>query len=100
MTRLPGAVWLVVGAVIGLGAAAHAQLSAPTITTTGTSCSPGNDTSGYCGFSTSTVSSSGSSFQTRYAWNVNADVGTGTRIQTGTAFHRLSSRPLRPPPIG
>jgi len=70
---------------------AAAQLSGSTGTTTGSSCTGANNADGSCLFSRQTLVNTGTSFQSRYAWNINADVGAfTTRNTSGTATHNVS----------
>ena len=74
-----------------------AQISGAAGTTTSSTCSGGGGTDGDCRFSRSFVSSSGTSFQSRYAWNINADVGiSSTHDTSGTAVHNLSFNATAP----
>jgi hypothetical protein len=87
--------WLVAGVCVGLAVVtardAGAQLSGSTGSTSGSSCSGSNNSSGYCGNSRQTLVNNGTTFQSRYAWNIHADVGAGsTRDTAGTASHRVS----------
>ena len=79
--------------MVGLVAAAvpsHAQLSGSSSSSTGSSCT-GNDADGFCGFSTQVQINNSTQFRSRYAWNVNADIGIfSTRDMSGTARHNLS----------
>jgi hypothetical protein len=77
-------------AVAALASPAAAQLSAISGSTSGSSCTS-NSADRFCGFSRGTTASSGTSFTSRYAWNVNADVGAlSTSDASGTASHNLS----------
>ncbi|HZR79474.1 MAG TPA: hypothetical protein VFD92_00130 [Candidatus Binatia bacterium] len=70
---------------------AQAQISGATGSTTGSSCSGGNDADGFCAFSRSTTANTGTTLSSRYAWNVNADIGVGsTRDESSNAQHNLS----------
>jgi hypothetical protein len=70
---------------------AAAQLSGATGGTGTSSCSGSNNADGFCGFSRQTLVNSGTTFQSRYAWNINADVGAGsTRDTSSNAQHVLS----------
>ena len=69
---------------------AAAQLSGASGSTTGSSCS-GSNGDGFCGFTRTTNVNTGSTFQSRYTWNINADVGVlSTRDSSGSAQHNLS----------
>jgi hypothetical protein len=84
-------------AIAALPSAALAQLSAQSGTTSGSSCSGGNNADGFCGFSRGNTVANGTQFGSRYAWNVNADVGAfSTRDQSGTAVHTLSFNATAP----
>src|SRR5688572_32837930 len=70
---------------------AAAQLSAHSGSTSGSSCSGSNNSDGFCGFSRATLIANGTQFQSRYAWNINADVGAfSTRDTSGTGVHSMS----------
>ncbi len=82
--------WLAV-ALAMTAVPAAAQLSGSAVTTAGSSCTGANNSSGFCGFSASVVTSTGVTFATRYAWNINADVGAfTTRDTSSSAQHNLS----------
>jgi hypothetical protein len=84
---------LAVGCSVGLAVPrqAAAQLSASTGTTTGSTCAGANNADGSCLFSRQTLVNTGATFQSRYAWNINADVGAfSTRNTSGTATHNVS----------
>ncbi len=77
--------------VFGLQQPALAQLSGASVSSSGSNCTGANNTSGFCGFGAAVQTSTGSTFATRYEWNINADVGAGsTRDTSGTAQHSLS----------
>jgi hypothetical protein len=74
-----------------LPAVAQAQLSASSSSNAGSTCSGSNNSSGFCGSSTSVLTNTGTTFQSRYAWNINADVGIfSTRDTSGNAQHNVS----------
>lgn len=79
-----------IAALLGFVGSAHAQLSSPVTTTTGSTCSPANSTSASCAFSSafSTVNN-GTTFTSRYAWNVNGDAGTVVTMSS-TATHHVN----------
>jgi len=88
-------VFLVAGAAAAIMLAgsgrASAQISSATSTNAGSTCTGGNDTNGFCGSSTQVLTNNGSTFQSRYAWNVNADVGAlSTRDESGNNTHTLN----------
>src|SRR5262245_5429247 len=65
--------------LIALPAGALAQgLSGSTSNTTGSTCAGGNNSDGFCGFSSSVLTNTSTTFQSRHAWNVNADTGVGS----------------------
>jgi hypothetical protein len=69
---------------------AHAQLSGPANTTTGSSCSTANSGERFCGSAVSfSTPNDGTTFTSRYAWNVNGDAGTASTT-TSTATHNLT----------
>lgn len=77
-------------ALLLLAGTTQAQLSGGTGSTTGSSCT-GNNADGFCGFGRSTLVSNSTTFQSRYEWNINADVGIfSTRDTSGTAQHNVS----------
>ena len=71
---------------------AAAQLSSATNSTSGATCSGGNNGDGYCGNSVGfSTANNGTTFTSRYAWNINADVGIGsTRDTSGNAQHNVA----------
>ncbi|MBM4244610.1 MAG: hypothetical protein FJ148_12445 [Deltaproteobacteria bacterium] len=90
-SRIRALLWV---AVLGLAlspSAASAQLSSAASSNAGSTCSGANNSDGFCGSSTSIPTNNGTTFQSRYAWNVNADVGIGsTRDTSGNAQHNMS----------
>jgi hypothetical protein len=92
---------LVLGVALLAAAAvspAHAALSSVSNSTTGATCSGGGSSDGDCrnsvGFSTP---SNGTTFTSRYAWNINADVGVASTHDTsGTAKHNVSFTAVAP----
>src|SRR4051794_40100764 len=69
---------------------ASAQLASENSTTAGSSCS-GDDADGYCDFSVTQPIVNPTTFQSRYAWNVNSDTGVAsTRDSSGGAQHNVS----------
>jgi hypothetical protein len=69
---------------------ARAQISGASVNNAGSTCS-GSNGDGFCGSSTQTLTNNGTTLATRYAWNVNADVGAlSTRDETGSAQHHVS----------
>src|SRR5690606_25774276 len=79
-------------AIAAWPATAAAQLSSASNSTTGASCSGGGSSDGDCrnsvGFSSA---NNGTTFTSRYAWNINADVGVGSTHDTsGTGKHNVS----------
>src|SRR6185503_7473109 len=74
----------------GLSTPAFAQLSGASSTTTGSTCS-GNNADGFCGSSAALQVNTGAQVKSRYAWNVNADIGIfSTRDSSGTQSHHLN----------
>lgn len=70
---------------------ATAQISAPSASSAGSTCSDGNATDRFCGFSAAVDSNDGTTLVTRYAWNVNADSpSAGSATQGGTAVHGVA----------
>jgi hypothetical protein len=68
-----------------------AQISGASVSITGATCSGGSSDTGDCRSSTQVLSNNGTTFSTRYAWNINADTGLGsTRDISGTARHNVS----------
>jgi len=79
-------------AVAAWSGTAAAQLSSATNSTAGATCSGGGSSDGDCrnsvGFS---VANNGTTFTSRYAWNINADVGVfSTHDTSGTGRHNVS----------
>jgi hypothetical protein len=69
--------------------AAQAQISGASVSTSGSSCS-GDDADGFCGFSAAIQTNNGTTLATRYAWNINTDIGIfSTRDSSGTAQHNV-----------
>jgi hypothetical protein len=69
---------------------ARAQLSGSTSSNAGSTCTP-NSADRFCGSSTSTLINTGATFQSRYAWNVNADIGIfSTSDSSGGAQHNMA----------
>ena len=93
---------MVIGAVgalhLGSPHDAAAQLSSVTHSTSGSACNRSSDSDGYCGSSVGFSSGpTGTSFTSRYAWNVNADVGIfSTRDMSGTASHHVNFNATAP----
>jgi hypothetical protein len=88
---------LLVVALALLPAVASAQLSSTTSSNASSTCSQGNDGNGFCGSSTQELIDNGTTFQSRYAWNINADVGIGsTRDSNGNAQHNMSFNATAP----
>ena len=77
---------------------AAAQLSSATNSTSGATCSGANNGDGFCGNSVGfSTANNGTTFTSRYAWNINADVGIPRRIASewptiGTRFVRTAPR--------
>ena len=89
---IPWTLVLALAASLLLPAGAQAQLSSVANSTTGSTCSGGNNSDGYCANTVSfTVPSNGTTFTSRHAWNINADVGiASTRDTSGNAQHNVS----------
>src|SRR6185503_10143065 len=84
--------FVVAGAFLLLsGAVGHAQLSGVSNSTVGAACGGGCNADGCCSNSVQFPGGIGAtSFTSRYAWNINADVGVGaTRDTTGTGSHHV-----------
>ena len=79
-------------AMLLLPQAASAQLSSATNSTTGATCTGANNGDGFCGNSVAfSTANNGTTFTSRYAWNINADVGVASTHDTsGTAKHNVS----------
>jgi hypothetical protein len=87
-----GVRFLLLGCVAGLALAspAHALISGASSSNGGSTCSGGNNADGFCGSSTSVPVNNGSTLQSRYAWNINADTAVfSTRDTSGTAQHNV-----------
>jgi hypothetical protein len=79
-----------VAALLGV-APARAQISGVSSSNAGSFCSQANGTTGFCGSSTSLVTSTSTQFTSRFAWNLNADSETATaRDTSGGAQHNVS----------
>lgn len=89
---IPWTLVLALAASLLLPAGVQAQLSSVANSTTGSTCSGANDADGYCGNTVSfTVPSNGTTFTSRHAWNINADIGIlSTRDTSGNAQHNMS----------
>jgi len=89
---IPWTLVLALAASLLLPAGVQAQLSSVANSTTGSTCSGANDADGYCGNTVSfTVPSNGTTFTSRHAWNINADIGIlSTRDTSGNAQHNVS----------
>jgi hypothetical protein len=89
---IPWSLVLALAVPLLLPAVARAQLSSVANSTTGSTCSGANNADGYCANTVSfTVPSTGTTFTSRHAWNINADVGAGsTRDTSGNAQHNVS----------
>src|ERR1700690_669120 len=80
-----------------LSAAASAQLSGASDSTAGSSCSGGSDSGGDCRFSSGLLVNTSTQVKSRYAWNINADVGIfSTRDESGSATHKVSFTAVAP----
>ena len=71
---------------------AAAQLSGASNSTTGATCSGGGGADGDCRNSVSfSTANNGTTFTSRYAWNINADTGIGSTHDTsGNAQHNVA----------
>ena len=79
---------LMVGWALGR---AEAQVSGAANSTTGSSCSAGNNADRSCQFSVGAVSAGPTTVASRYRWNISTDVGTlGNTSMSGTAQHNVS----------
>jgi Disintegrin len=70
---------------------ASAAITAATSTAAGSTCNQGNDANGFCGSSASLLINDGTILQSKFVWNMNADVdpvGLGDRI--GNSQHSIS----------
>ena len=82
---------LLMAALAILPNAALAQLSGTSSGNAGSTCSGANNGDGFCGSSTQELVDNGTTFQSRYAWNINADVGVfSTRDTSGNAQHNVT----------
>src|ERR1051326_260852 len=85
---------LVLVAVTGVVAATpvRAQLSSATDSALSATCSGGGSTDGDCRNSVAfSTANEGTTFTSRYAWNINADTGVGSTHDTsGSARHDIS----------
>ena len=96
-TRIRAVLWLLALGVALAPAVASAQISGASSSNAGSTCSGSNNADGYCGSSTSIPTNNGTTFQSRYAWNINADVGIGsTRDTSGNAQHNMSFNATAP----
>src|SRR5262245_1533949 len=86
-----GLLALATAGLLGIGTA-QAQITSPVNSITGSSCSGGNNADGSCAESVAfSTPNNGTTFTSRYAFNVNADTGAGsTRDESGSAVHNLS----------
>jgi hypothetical protein len=83
-------------AALAAAAPAGAQLSGSTSTTTGSTCTA-SDQDGFCGFSVQQQVDTGAQFKSRYAWNVNTDIGIfSTRNMSGSAQHHVNFNATAP----
>src|SRR5436309_10068130 len=74
-----------------------AQLSGSASNATGATCSGGGSGDGDCRNSTQTLTNTGSTFRSRYAWNINADTGVfSTHDTSGNARHNVSFNATAP----
>ena len=89
--RVLGRLAVACAAVLTVTGAAQGQISGFSVSTSGSAGSPGNDGDGFTGFSVAKQIETGTQIRSRYAFNVNADVGIfSTRDQYGTAQHNMS----------
>ncbi len=81
-----------VAAVLAAAGPVAAQLSAVSNSTVGAGCSGGGSGDGDCRNSVSFPAlNNGTTFQSRYAWNINADIGVfSTHDTSGTPRHNVS----------
>ena len=93
---LPAGLLVVALATLAPTGAALAQLSSTTSSTSpGSSCSGGNNSDGFCGNSTQELVDNGTTFQSRYAWNINADISAGsTKDISGSSTHHVNVNAL------
>src|SRR5581483_10204579 len=98
-TRIPSNLRALVPFIVGVALAsffdaapALAQITGATSSNAGSACQGSNNSDGFCGSSTSVLVNNGTTFQSRHAWNINADVGAGsTRDTSGNnTIHNLS----------
>jgi hypothetical protein len=76
---------------------ADAQLAGTSSGNSGSTCGGANNADGFCGSSTQELVDNGTTFQSRYAWNINADVGVfSTRDTSGNAQHNVSFNATAP----
>ncbi len=80
------------GLILAVAHSAHAQgLSLSSSSNAGSTCGGANNADGFCGSSTSLPINNATQLQSRYAWNINADVGAGsTRDTSGNAQHNIA----------
>ncbi|MCW5892535.1 MAG: hypothetical protein KIT14_18635 [bacterium] len=96
--HMGGTGWVVVAtALLAFGAPSWAQMSGAVSSTTGSTCTGSNNSDGFCGFSSALQTNTGTTVRSRYAWNINADVGVGsTRDTSGNASHRVTFNAVAP----
>jgi hypothetical protein len=71
--------------------AAWAQITSGTVSAAGATCSGAGGVDGDCRNSAQTLTNNGTTFATRYAWNINADTGIfSTHDTSGNARHSLN----------
>ena len=72
------------------GSSARAQISGAAVPTTGSSCGAGNTADQSCAFSSQILTNNGTTLATRYAWNINTDIGAfSTADMSGSAHHNV-----------
>jgi len=69
---------------------ASAQISGPSATTAGSSCGASNNADRSCAFSAAIQTNNGTTLATRYAWNINTDIGIFSTVDmSGSAHHNV-----------
>jgi hypothetical protein len=88
-TRRLGTLAAVVLVIVAAGPA-YAQIGGASATTAGSSCGASNTADRFCGSSAQILTNNGTTLSTRYAWNINADIGIfSTSDMTGSAHHNV-----------
>jgi hypothetical protein len=70
---------------------AMGQITSPAVSTSGSSCTDGNATDRFCGYSAAIELTDATHLSTRYSWNINADAAlAASAVQGGTAKHTVT----------